>query len=140
VFPYLKQSHRQQFFEDFYEEMKRVGHQWSAYDKHGDLLRNLLEFGGLTYCPPGIRLKMLRWLVFVYVGSPGGRTSYGNTRHVFYSNSGAPLAEEIIKQARAAIGDDLKSLGREKIIVQLVENSHLARRFEALLDLADVND
>ncbi len=139
VFPYLKQSHRQQFFEDFYEEMKRVGHQWSAYDKHGELLRNLLEFGGLTYCPPGIRLKMLRLLVLVYVGSPGGRTSYGNTRHVFYSNSGAPLAEEIIKQAGAAIGDDLKTLGREKVITQLVENSHLARRFEALLDLADVS-
>jgi hypothetical protein len=137
VFPYLKQSHREQLFSDFFGDMKKVGYQWTAYDKHGDLLRNLIEFGGLNFCPPSIRTKILKWLVLLYVGQPGGRTSWGNVRHVFYSNSGAPLAAEIIRQCGQIIGDELKAMGKDKEVARLLENSHLSRRYEDLVDLVE---
>ena len=139
VFPYLKQSHREQLFAEILGEMNKVGYRWTAYSQHGDLLRNLIEFGGLQFCPPTVRTKMLRWLVLLYVGEPGGRTSWGNIRHVFYSNSGAPLAAEIIKQCGGVVGDELKAMAKkDRAIAQLLQDQHLSRRYEQLIDLVEI--
>lgn len=40
VFPYLKQSHREDFFNDAYAQMDKVGYRWSAHSEHGELLRH----------------------------------------------------------------------------------------------------
>ncbi|MCW2957192.1 MAG: hypothetical protein JWO69_2061, partial [Thermoleophilia bacterium] len=45
VFPYLKQSHREDFFGDVFAQMEKVGHRWSNYSEHGELLRTFSEFG-----------------------------------------------------------------------------------------------
>ena len=137
VFPYLRQSARLAFFEEVFSNMKKVGTHWSAYDQHGDLLRSFIDFGGLENCPDGIRQAILKWLVLTYVGEPGGRTQYGNVRHVFYSNSAAPLIKEIITKAAPIIHDDLKALRNEKHVKQALCTDHISRRFEALIDLLE---
>jgi hypothetical protein len=140
VFPYLRQSARLSFYEEVFSNMKKVGTHWTAYDTHGELLRSFAEFGGLENCPEGIRQEILKWLVLTYVGEPGGRTQYGNVRHVFYSNSAAPLIREIISKAAAVIRDDLKALREDKHVKQALCTDHISRRFEALIDLVETEN
>ena len=97
VFAYLRQSARVSFFESIFENMLRVGPRWTAHEHHGELLRSFSEYGGLEHYPDEIRRNILKWLVLTYLGEHGGRTSYGNIRHVFYSNSAAPLIEETVR-------------------------------------------
>lgn len=134
IFPYLKQSHREDFFEEVFAQMEKVSYRWSAYSEHGELLRSFSEFGGLFHCPPSSREKILKFLVLLYIGEPGGRTSYGNVRHVYYSNSGAPLAAELIKSAGSSIAEEVRQLSMDSDIKFLISDQHVARRFEGLLD------
>ncbi len=140
VFPYLRQSARLSFFEDVFSNMEKVGTHWTAFDKHGDLLRSFKDFGSLENCPQGIRQAILKWLVLTYVGEPGGRTGYGNVRHVFYSNSAAPLIKEIISKAAPVIRDDLKALRDDKRVKRALCTDHISRRFEALIDVVETEN
>ena len=79
-------------------------------------------------------MKLLRWLVLLYIGQPGGPTRFWNVRPVFYSNSGAPIAQEMIKDASTLIGNELRALQEDKKVQAAVSNAHIARRFEVLLD------
>ncbi len=137
VFPYLRQSARLSFFEQVFSNLEKVGTRWTAYNQHGDLLRSFIDFGGLENCPHEIRKALLKWLVLTYVGEPGGRTQYGNVRQVFYSNSAAPLIEEIISKAAPVIRDDLKALRDHKHIKRALCTDHISRRFEALIDIVE---
>jgi len=139
IFPYLKQSHREDFFMDILAQMEKVSYHWSANTQHGELLRSFMEFGGLLYCPPAARIKILKWLIILYIGEPGGRTTWGNVRNVFYSNVGAPLVEEIVRDSGDLIADELRKLAKDKEIAYRLGNQHLARRYESLLDLVDAN-
>jgi hypothetical protein len=114
--------------------MKKVGHHWTAHSEHGELLRTFAEFGGLVHCPPASRRKILKFLVLLYIGERGGRTSYGNVRNVFYSNVGAPLAAEIIKGAGGSIADEVRQVRTDRDLKHPLSDQHVARRFEALLD------
>ena len=73
----------------------------------------------------------------LYIGEPGGRTSFGNVRHVFYSNVGAPLAAEIITSAGELVIEDLKQLRKDKDLSYPLSDQHVARRYEGLLDLVE---
>lgn len=137
VFPYLRQSARRSFFESVFENMKKVGTNWSAYEKHGELLRTFKDYGGLVNCTPETRTEILKYLVLTYVGTPGGRTQYGNIRHVYYSNTAAPLIEELIGASAASIKADLNSLSSDKDVKRALCTDHISRRFEALIDLVD---
>ena len=137
VIPYLKQSHLRDFFTTVYEQMKKVGHNWGAYNEHGELLRSFKDIGGLTHCPTPVRKDILRWLILAYIGVPGGRTSYGNVRNVFYSNSAAPLVKELISAAADIIRDELKELESDKKIKKAISTEHIQRRFDTLLDLVE---
>lgn len=135
VFPYLRQSARASFFEHIFGNMKKVGTRWTAREYHGELLRSFMEVGGLEYCTDEIRTKILKWLVLTYLGEPGGRTSYGNVRHVFYSNSAAPLVRELIKNSAQRIGGELVALKADRDINRALQNDHISRRLEALIDI-----
>lgn len=135
VMPYLKEADRDGLFARVYSQMQKVGHEWHHYSEHGELLRGFQELDGLKFCPAGTRRKILRWLVLAYIGAPGGVTRYGNFRPVYYSNVAEPLIEEILGQAREIIAKDLPSLGADAQVKPLLSNPHIARRFEALLDL-----
>lgn len=137
VFPYLRQSARKSFFEGVLENMKKVGTNWSAYEQHGELLRTFKDYGGLENCTPEIRKDILKYLVLTYVGTPGGRTQYGNIRHVYYSNTAAPLIEELIGSSAIAVKADLVALAKNKDIKRALSSDHISRRFETLLDLVE---
>jgi len=138
ILPYLKQSYVTDFFTDIFREMEKTGHRWDKYKLHGDLLRSFQEVGGLLYCPQPVRSKIVKWLVFTYVGEVGGMTSFGHVRPVFYSDTAAPLIEEIIKTCKTAIAEDIKSLlSKDRDIKELCKNQFVAKRYEKLLDIID---
>ena len=136
VIPYLKQAHLKDYFLSVFKQMKKIGHYWGAYPSHGELLRNFKDIGGLRYCPEEIRKEILKWLVLVFVGEPGGQTRYGNVRHVFYSNTAAPLVKDLIGESAELIRDELRALEKNKRIKRAISYSdHLQRRFDTLLDI-----
>ena len=137
AFPYLRQSARRVFFENILKNMKRVGSRWTAYDQHGELLRSFKDYGGLDNCPKEIRGPILKWLVVTYLGERGGQTSYGNIRHVYYSNTAAPLIRELISNSADLIRDELIDIGKKKSLKAIMSTEHIERRFEQLLDLVD---
>jgi len=134
--PYLRQADVADFFEAQLREMTSIGTQWRAYKQHGDLLRSFREAVGLKPCPTTQRVKILKYLVLTYLGEPGGRTAYGNVRHVFYSNTAAPIIEELVRESATAVREDLLALREDRDVARIGGNPHIARRFEDLLDIA----
>lgn len=135
--PYLRQNQLKDFFTEVLEQMKHVSTNWGAYNQHGELLRSFREVGGLEYCPSAVRKEILLWLVLTYIGTPGGVTSYGNVRNVFYSNTAAPIISEIISESSALIREQLSELQKNKTVKRLIADKHIARRMESLIDLAE---
>lgn len=137
LLPYVRQKARSTFFEAVYENMRKVGYRWTGYDRHGELLREFVDYGGLDACPEDQRTKILQWLVLTYIGEPGGVTSYGNVRSVYYSNSAATPIKEIISSATSDVKSLLHEFEDAKWLKAAISNDHVARRFETLKDLAD---
>jgi hypothetical protein len=135
VLPYIKQAAVRDFFESLHRTMLQTGTSWRAHASHGELLRSFRDVGGLLACPPEIRKQIVKWLALTYVGTPGGPTQYGHVRNVFYSDTAAPIIEEMITEAGSLIDDDLRQIASDKDVRALLTNSHIARRFESLLDL-----
>ncbi len=135
LLPYLKQAQLRDFYGSYYAEMEKVGPDWGKYNSHGELLRNLEEIGGLDYCSEEYLDQYVEWLVLCYIGEPGGRTSWGNIRHVFYSNIGAPIALRILVNTSRKISDLVAQLEKNsKRVKHLLQDEHVARRFHTILD------
>lgn len=134
AFPYLRQAAKKAFFDAHYEQMKKIGYRWDRYDQHGELLRAFIEVGALEYCPQELHEPILEWLLLLYLGEHGGVTSYGNVRHVYYSNSGAPLAKDIFLANPKIFSAHYGKLAKKKLLSVILEDKHIARRFEKLLD------
>ena len=132
--PYLKKTHLKDFYAGILRQMKKVGYRWGAHASHGELLRSFQEVGGLTHCPSDVRKEIVQWLMLAFLGEEGGRTSYGNVRHVFYSNTAAPLVEELIRASASVVRDDVHSLSTSKIVQRATRTDHIQRRLDAVLD------
>ncbi|QBG47681.1 hypothetical protein EGM51_09850 [Verrucomicrobia bacterium S94] len=132
--PYLKQAHLKDFYAGILEQMKKVGYRWGAHSSHGELLRTFKEVGGLSHCPKSVRKEILQWLMLAYLGERGGRTSYGNIRNVYYSNTAAPLVEELISSAATVVRDEVRDLAESKAIKRAVQSDHIQRRLDSILD------
>jgi hypothetical protein len=135
VLPYLKSSQIEEFYEDFFIKMRKIGWRWTEHERHALILRKLIEIGGLKSCPSQIRKKILKGLVLIYLGEAGGLTRYGHIRNVFYSDSAAPIIEELIGDASEVIKSDLRELQKDNDVSRKCKNKYIARRFESLLDL-----
>ncbi|TDC89574.1 hypothetical protein [Actinomadura sp. 7K507] len=137
VLPYLRKAQRRAFFAAFLDELNRIAHHWTSYTSHGGVLRQLQEFGGLWAIPDHELHEILKWMVLLYVGEPGGR-GMGVNRKVFYSNSGAPLVASIIKDAPDIAGPVLTELGSDKDVKRAcAQSTHVERRYQDLLDVAE---
>lgn len=134
AFPYLRQAAKKAFFEAHLSQMKKIGYRWDTYNQHGELLRSFVEVGALEYCPKELHEDFIEWLLLLYLGEPGGLTSYGNVRHVFYSNTGAPLAREIFIKSPSIFSANYEKLAKKKSVALKLGDKHIARRFEKLLD------
>ncbi len=135
--PYLKKSSRTELFTAYLDRLEEVGTNWAAYDKHGDVLRRFTEIGGFVSCPEDPAKDVLKWMVLTFIGTQGGRTSYGNVRHVYYSNTASPLIKEIIVNEAEVVRDWMHGLENDKDIKRRIADQHIARRFEKLLDLVE---
>lgn len=135
IFPYLKQAQLKDFFDTYFNEMIKVGYSWGAHNSHGELLRNFEEIGGLEFCSDDLLEQYIEWLVMCYIGSSGGRTSYGNIRNVFYSNVGAPIALNILKNSVKSISAIVTNLEtKSKPVKYAITDEHVARRYNSILD------
>lgn len=138
--PYLRQNQLKDFYLEVLAQMEQVGTYWAAHNQHGELLRSFREVGGLQFCPEDVRKKILLWLVKTFIGTPGGRTSYGNVRNVFYSNTASPVIREIISEAGPIIRQELHELQNHGEVTALTADKHIARRMETLMDIADADE
>ncbi len=135
IFPYLKQAQLKDFFDTYFSEMEKVSYSWGAHNSHGELLRNFQEIGGLEFCPDELVEQYTEWFVMCYIGSSGGQTSYGNIRNVFYSNVGAPISLEILKNSVKNIMPIVAGLEiKSKAVRYAVTDEHIARRYNSILD------
>jgi hypothetical protein len=135
ILPYLKQANLKDLFTAFHLEMEKTGYSFKSYQKHGELLRNLQELGGLDCCPDDVMRKIIKWLILCYVGEPSFG-QYSRSRRVFYSNIGAPLALDILRTTYKDIHDIVIDLHKKS---QEVKNAcgaseHVERRFQDILD------
>lgn len=135
ILPYLKKSNLKDFFSAFYEEMRKTGYSFRSHQKHGELLRNLQELGGLDFCPDELTPKFIKWLILCYIGEPSFG-QYSQSRRVFYSNVGAPLALRILTETYKDIYDTITNLRKKnrelKNACSVTE--HVERRFQEILD------
>lgn len=135
--PYQKQAHLRTYFSTVLKRLEETGHHWREFEKHGLLLQELKDVGGLKHCPQPIRQEILRWLVKAYIGEEGGVTRFGNVRYVFYSDTAAPYVVELIRDAARIVRDDLRELAHQDDIRELCHNQYLERRLDSLLDIVD---
>lgn len=135
ILPFLKIAQLKQFYSEYFERMKTIGPRWDKHTHHGELLRNLIEVGGIEYIPNDITKQYIEWLIECYIGEEGGYGTFGRNRNVFYSNSGAPLAMKIITGCTRDITTFLnQAQSSNKKIKSLLKNEHVARRFEDIMD------
>lgn len=135
LFPYLRKAQIKELFVAYLERMKQVGHQWRKHAEHGELLRNLQELGGLEHIPDDLLSEYLEWLSLCYIGEPGGYGA-GYQRKVFYSNIGAPIAKEILKDAKRPIAKTLEKLRTTARMKIGLADESISRRFESIIDEA----
>ena len=137
VFPYLRQVQIADFYQVTLSKMREIRSHWDAYREHGSFLRGFREVGGLLYCPVSHMAPIVKWMVLTYIGTSGGRTSYGNIRHVFYSNTAAPIIEQLVADAKIQVAETLRNMADDRDVETRCQDPHIARRFEQLLDLLD---
>ncbi len=137
IFPYLKKSQIGEFFKAVLEQMKKTGFSFRSHGQHGELLRNLRDVGGLTFCPDELKVALLEWLVLCNIGELGGYGA-GWNRRVFYSNVGAPLAFDLIKDSAGSLKASFDQVKLTHDVQSALADSHVERRFEAINDLFNV--
>ncbi|MGR6804821.1 hypothetical protein ACU6VI_00770 [Sphaerotilus natans] len=136
LFPYLRKAQVKELFVAYLDRMKQVGYHWKKNNDHGELLRNLQELGGLQHVPDELLSDYLEWLALCYIGEPGGYGA-GYQRKVFYSNIGAPISREIIKEAKRPTAKILESLRGSAKLKMALTDEHVSRRFETIVDEAE---
>lgn len=135
IFPYLKKTTVKDYFRSYLQRMNEVDYSFRGHKKHGELLRGLIEVGGLQFCPVQLLEVFLKWLVLCYIGerSFGQWAGY---RPVFYSNVGAPLAFDIIRTCSYDLDAAMKKLARDnKVKAVCRECKDVKRRFQAIFEV-----
>jgi len=136
IFPYLKKTVVKDYFDDYLKRLKAAGYSFRGHKSHGELLRGLIEVGGLEFCPSDLLPIALLWLVLCYIGEKSFG-QWAGYRKVFYSNVGAPLALEIIDACPHDIAGLAKQLGSNKRVkANCKESEAVADRFGTILDLS----
>jgi len=134
ILPYFKKSILKTFFAGYLKHMRSIGYDFRKNDKHGNLLREFREVGGLEYCPDGVLSGMIEWLCQCYIGEQSfGR--YSDSRKVFYSNIGAPLAKELLIDSKERIAPLIeKIISKSKEIKRECKWQYCQRRAQKLID------
>jgi len=134
IFPYLKKTIVRDYFKAYSRMLQKAGYSFRGHKTHGELLRGLIEIGGLEHCPDTDLPRLLRWLVLCYIGEKSFG-QWANYRKVFYSNVGAPLALEIIESCPHDISRLLNALEIDDDVATVCgESEDVAARFRRIVD------
>jgi hypothetical protein len=133
LIPYLKQSQVREFFESCYARFESAGHNWNRYAEHAKLFDDFEDIGAFTHCPGQVGRKFILWFTLCYLGEPGGY-GMGANRPVFFSNSAAPRIEALFKRFGETLLDDYEAARNDKRAKAAVQDKHIARRAERLLE------
>jgi DNA-binding MltR family transcriptional regulator len=117
ILPYFKKSILMTFYDGYMRHMKAIGHDFRNNNRHGKLLRELREFGGLECCPYEVASGMIEWLCHCYIGEKSFGY-YSSSRPVFYSNVGAPLAKEILLDSKHKVSSLIDEVIKESRPIQ----------------------
>jgi len=134
ILPYLKSGLLSDFYKNYYKMMEEAGYSFRSHKQHGELLRNLKEVGGLDFVKEPTLTSMVRWLILCYIGEPSFGP-YSIYRRTFYSNIGAPLSLEILKESKQdilSIVQDLSSKDKEVMTANL--DKYVENRFQNIID------
>jgi hypothetical protein len=134
ILPYFKKSILKTFYSSYLDHMKNVGYDFKKNDKHGNLLRELREVGGLEFCPDEIVPGMIEWLCQCYIGERSfGR--FSESRPVFHSNVGAPLSKEILMDSKHKVSPLIQGIiKKSKSIQGVCRWQYCQRRAQDLID------
>lgn len=134
ILPYFKKSILKTFFSSYLKHIKSIGHDFRRNDKHGSLLREFREIGGLEYCHNDVLPWVIEWLCQCYIGERSfGR--YSDRRKVFYSNIGAPLSKEILMDSKNKVAPLIKEIIiKSKEIQRDCKWEYCQRRAQDLID------
>ncbi len=134
ILPYFKKSILKTLYSSYLDHMKTIGYDFRSNDKHGNLLREFREIGGLEYCQDKILPGMIGWLCQCYIGERSfGR--YSDSRQVFYSNVGAPLAKEILIDSKHKVSPLLEEvIAKNRAIQRNCRWQYCQRRAQDLID------
>lgn len=134
ILPYFKKSILKTFYSSYLDHMKAIGHDYRSNDKHGNLLREFREIGGLECCHDEVVPGMIEWLCQCYIGEQSfGR--YSASRQVFYSNVGALLSKEILLDSKHKVTSLLEEvLAGSKAIQSDCKWQYCQRRAQELID------
>ncbi|MBN2397194.1 MAG: hypothetical protein JXI32_02345 [Deltaproteobacteria bacterium] len=134
ILPYFKKSILKTFYSGYLDHMKSIGYDFKRNDKHGALLREFREIGGLEYCHDEVVPGMIEWLCQCYIGERSfGR--YSESRPVFYSNVGAPMSKEILIDSKHKVSPLIEDIiKKSKSIQRECKWQHCQRRAQDLID------
>ncbi|MGD1815744.1 MAG: hypothetical protein ACPKNR_01810 [Pleomorphochaeta sp.] len=134
ILPYINKVTLMDLFKDYLKKMEKTGYSFKMNPNHRELLQNLVEFGGIEYCPNELLFKYCKWLTLCYLGEPS-YGQYRNLRKVFYSNIGATLSMDILKKNKNKYKGIISDLNEDKDIIKTCENEFVARRYQELVDI-----
>ncbi len=133
---YFKKVRLLDFYGNLKTEVKIIGSDWCGQSK---FCSKLEDIGGLKYCPQEHYADILKSLVMFYIGERSyGQYSYG--RPVFFSNGAAPIITRIIENDAAKTNPILEEFRNTKPIKVDIEDKHLLRRFEDLIDASNLGN
>lgn len=131
---YFKKVKLRDFYKRLLEEFNLVGNDWN---QQAAICSKLEDIGGLKYCPNEIYFEILKKIFLFYIGEQ----SYGvyrNLRPVFYSNGAAAIIKRIILSDSRNVGTYIDILRKDKDIKYLIGYTPILRRFETLVDYAEI--
>jgi hypothetical protein len=134
ILPYFKKSILKTFYSSYLEHMQTIGYDFKRNDKHGTLLREFREIGGLDFCHDEVVPGMIEWLCQCYIGERSFG-QYSQSRPVFYSNVGAPLSREILMDSKHKVSPLIEGIiNKSKPIQGECRWQHCQRRAQDLID------
>jgi hypothetical protein len=133
---YFKKVRLRDFYGNLKSEITGITSDWSSQK---NICAKLEDIGGLKYCPTEHYEEILKRLVIFYIGERSyGQYSY--SRPVFYSNGATPIITRIIENDSLKANPILEKLRNIRPIKNDIEDKHLLRRFEDLIDASTVNE
>lgn len=134
ILPYFKKSILKTFYCSYLDHMVSIGHDFKSYTKHGKLLREFREVGGLECCPDEVLPGMIEWLCQCYIGEKSFGY-YSSGRQVYYSNIGAPLSKEILLDSKHKVSSSLEEvITGSEAIQRECHWTHCKKRAQDLID------